>query len=152
MEVGPIAHSTANSALYQRTKDILKSGLAYIEMHNQALMDQSSSSSSPSSSSSSSSSSKSSPVSKTLLSFSTNQIPVKVRFFERVASVGFPRDAQGKITALIHPSLQGKPELIDALGVKVKQGQPIFQTIFKGEDILYGEHTHNTQPGQYPID
>ena len=55
--------------------------------------------------------------------------------------MGFPRDAEGKITALIHPSLQGKPELTEGLGVKVKRGQPIFQTIFKGEDILYGEST-----------
>ena len=76
------------------------------------------------------------------------QIPVNVRFFERTATVGFPRDSEGKITALIHPSLQGKPELMEGVGVKIKPGHPIFQTIFKGEDILYGE---NTQPGQFPI-
>ena len=33
VEVGPIAHSTANSALYHRTKDILKAGIATTYSH-----------------------------------------------------------------------------------------------------------------------
>jgi hypothetical protein len=35
IEVGPIAHSTSNSALYQLTKKVLHDALTYIELHNE---------------------------------------------------------------------------------------------------------------------
>lgn len=119
VEVGPIAHSTANSALYHKTKEVLNDALQYIEMHNLWVAREQ--------------------------RVESLQQSVKVQFYERVASVGFPRDAMGRISALIHPLLQGRHELMG--GVTIKKGSPVFQTLRSGEDIYYGEDTCASKEG-----
>jgi aspartoacylase len=112
LEVGPIAHSTGNSALYQRTKKILLDGLAYIEMHNKWISRDANT------------------------GVNDLQKSVNLVLFERWASVGYPRDREGFISALVHPSLQGAPELQG--GTTVQINSPVFQTLRDGTDILYG--------------
>jgi len=127
VEVGPIAHSTANSALYHRTKEVLKDALQYIELHNTWVAQEKLASSSGAAAT------------------QVDQKPAKVRFYERVASVGFPRDETGQISALIHPNIQGQPELTG--GTAVTRGSPVFQTLRDGDDIFYGEDIKDARPG-----
>lgn len=127
LEVGPIAHSTANSSLYQRTKQILFEGLAYIEMHNKWI------SRDPNT------------------GISDLQTSVDLVLFERWASVGYPRDREGFISGLVHPSLQGAPELQG--GTCVGINSPVFQALQDSADILYGpDHATKNEGYVYRIE
>ena len=74
VEVGPISHSTSNSALYQETKRILLSALYYTELHNLWITENRTFG----------------PDKRTLCLQST-----QIRLFERFATMGFPRNSAG---------------------------------------------------------
>lgn len=74
VEVGPISHSTSNSALYQETRRILHDALSYIELHNQWISQKN----------------VPCPEKRRLCIQST-----KMRLFERFATIGFPRNSAG---------------------------------------------------------
>lgn len=71
VEIGPIAHSTTNSALYQETKIILNEALQYTNAHNENIV-------------------QIPRADRTLF-----QKSVKLQTFTRFASIGFPRDNTG---------------------------------------------------------
>ena len=74
VEVGPISHSTSNSALYQETKRILLDALYYTELHNLWIAQ-----------------CRSSGLDKRSLCLQ----PTKMRLFERFATMGYPRNYAG---------------------------------------------------------
>jgi len=51
-----------------------------------------------------------------------------------VRSIDYPRDAQGSVTAMIHPALQGKDFC------ELKSGMPVFMG-FDGKEILWEGET-----------
>jgi hypothetical protein len=124
IEVGPIAHSTANSALYLKTKILLGNALEYLEMHNRA-------------------------IDGDIVSCSES-IPGSLISYERVATIGYPRNSQGNICALIHPSLQGAAELNG--GTTIKVGDPIFENITDGSPVMFTGFDDAVIPRNYRIE
>jgi hypothetical protein len=60
----------------------------------------------------------------------------KAETFQEVRSIDYPRDEQGNINAMVHPSLQGRDFC------ELKAGMPVFVD-FNGKEILWqGETCH----------
>ena len=57
-----------------------------------------------------------------------------VKTFTEMRSIDYPRDAQGSVTAMIHPALQGKDFC------ELKSGMPVFMG-FDGKEILWEGET-----------
>jgi len=57
-----------------------------------------------------------------------------VEMFTEKRSIDYPRDAEGNITAIIHPALQGKDYC------ELKSGMPVFMS-FDGKEILWQGET-----------
>jgi aspartoacylase len=109
VEVGPISHSTANASLYERTKSLLRDAMEYIDNHNNLLFQ------------------------SNALNLTRKEVIIPI--YERVASIGYPRDVDGNITGLVHPTLQGGAELNG--GTIVKVGDPIFQMLHDSSTIYF---------------
>ncbi|GBG32442.1 N-acyl-aromatic-L-amino acid amidohydrolase carboxylate-forming [Hondaea fermentalgiana] len=100
-EVGPLPHSTMRAAVFEHSKKLLLHALDYVELHNQHAAGGETAS-------------------------SLERITVKMPVAERVAAVDYPRGENNRLTAFIHPDLQGISELRP--GGSISHGSPIFQT------------------------
>lgn len=69
------------------------------------------------------------------------QKPAKLVLYERFATVGFPRNSQGNITALIHERLQGASELQG--NTRITLGSPIFQVMANNAAVNYITYDEN---------
>jgi len=117
MEIGPVAHSTINSKIFHKTKELISLTLDYVELHNKLALDPD--------------------------TIDVEKLVVNMKVAERVAEIDYPRDKDGFLSAFIHSSLQGISELKD--GSTVKQGSPIFISAL-GETIhldLFQIHKNN---------
>lgn len=84
VEIGPIAHSTAEAAWFQKTKSHMLSALDFIEAHNKGIAQQPEGAK------------RARPTDKKVISV-----------FQLVGNVDYPRDEVGELSGLIHPQLQG---------------------------------------------
>ncbi|CAK9068637.1 Probable aspartoacylase [Durusdinium trenchii] len=124
VEVGPQAHSTVRAAIYERTRKLIHRALDYIELHNKYMADPSNS--------------------------AIETVEVKLPVAERNAEIDYPRDGDGNLSAFVHPSLQGVPEL-DPLH-PIKDGDPLFQDL-EGNTIALDLARYGLDPSQvyYPM-
>lgn len=99
VEVGPCAHSTVSSALLQRTLQLLRDALAYVDRHNACVGGREGAAARP------------------------HELPCH----ERVFTVDYPRDEadSSRIVGFIHPELQGVQELTTPLS----RSTPVFQML-----------------------
>eukprot|EP00293_Proteomonas_sulcata_P010049 CAMPEP_0184308770 /NCGR_PEP_ID=MMETSP1049-20130417/17128_1 /TAXON_ID=77928 /ORGANISM="Proteomonas sulcata, Strain CCMP704" /LENGTH=177 /DNA_ID=CAMNT_0026621517 /DNA_START=365 /DNA_END=898 /DNA_ORIENTATION=+ len=90
VEVGPVAHSTVNSALLHSTKVLVLAALDFVQKHN-TIVESGTALESP----------------------GRRQVPV----FKGVGKIDYPRSENGDILGFIHPNLQGLLELSKTISV-----------------------------------
>eukprot|EP00511_Aplanochytrium_stocchinoi_P002461 CAMPEP_0204823186 /NCGR_PEP_ID=MMETSP1346-20131115/1285_1 /ASSEMBLY_ACC=CAM_ASM_000771 /TAXON_ID=215587 /ORGANISM="Aplanochytrium stocchinoi, Strain GSBS06" /LENGTH=340 /DNA_ID=CAMNT_0051949735 /DNA_START=125 /DNA_END=1147 /DNA_ORIENTATION=+ len=126
VEVGPVAHSTLKTAIYNKTKDLISNALDYIDLHNDYVLRKGD---------------------------DIKKVKIEVPMAVRLCHVPYPRNNSGNITAFIHDDLQGIKELQN--GSTITEGCPIFQTL-NGETIKFepGEYNlteEDMKAGIYPM-
>eukprot|EP00510_Aplanochytrium_minuta_P002455 CAMPEP_0184022352 /NCGR_PEP_ID=MMETSP0954-20121128/10555_1 /TAXON_ID=627963 /ORGANISM="Aplanochytrium sp, Strain PBS07" /LENGTH=344 /DNA_ID=CAMNT_0026304711 /DNA_START=147 /DNA_END=1181 /DNA_ORIENTATION=+ len=117
VEVGPVAHSTFKTPIYNETKALIANALDYIDLHNEYIA-----------------------AGNEQKQF-YKKVKVDLPMAVRLNHVSYPRDNSGNITAFIHESLLGIPELQE--GSNIVSGAPIFQTL--------GGETVHFNPKDYSI-
>jgi len=100
IEVGPLAHGTIDFDLLDKTRSLVFATLDYIEQHNQRLLSLASAGAS-------------------VASFAGRELVVSrdvapplpfpsLPFYQRAATVDYPRDKDGRLSGFINPTLLGK--------------------------------------------
>lgn len=135
LEIGPIAHSTCDSLLLHKTKRILFDIFDVINRMNSAVEYES--------------------------NFNQHGAlypPTVLRYNERFATIGYPRDDNGNIVALIHPKWQRVSEMIDLegpnrnfFGSLESRDTPLFQRIDDGSDICIDFSTNVADNPRFKI-